>query len=674
VADAYTVAWNASASLGVTDNDTIGNGSATVTVDAAPKNGTATVSGIKINYTPNAGFFGQDSFSYKLSVGTASQSATVKLTVEAALTLQGQVSDSPIANAVVKADVGGESFTATADASGHYSLAIKTSAPGDFLTLTATGAGTQSQVVLTSLVGETGPLAATAKDGKLSADQSATLNISHLSTAQAGLIAQAGALPKTGDELVAALGRLTPQPIVDAAAMAKLVIDGGVALPAGTGDTRALLSSTTVLNTFLANLQRSKPVELEAARQATLADATLGSPPPTPGAAGSPVTLIYSYGDEAGVSVVHALTLRADGTGTETFDLARPVHWVINGRTLVVTYDQPPTERFAAGDFGYFGLQEITENSADFQIIRTGLTLSDLGGTDKASLAKVTRQGLEVLTIAGQTIGQKPLSASEVMRRQIGTQAFKAEDFAVGTQLAGLVAPSRWPDVDAPDLNGSVESHQDIATITSATELSLSRSGLKASWRLVDGQLRVDYSNGISHLYTLLGKGFRGDSRWLLQVLATNGSPKTAMELSVIPVAAPTLDRSFWQHNFASNNGASYDPGVTYSPRSDGRFALNVISGGKAPTDYDYSRREWRLLPDGRLEAIQTFSSGCSVYQPLPGQPSCIISQKREWQPLLRVGDTVWVMQHGPVLFDQSGAVVSSNDVWRLMALTLQGN
>lgn len=673
VADAYTLAWNASASLGVTDNDTLGGGgSATVAVDVAPKHGTATVSGSKINYTPNAGFFGPDSFSYKLSVGTASQSATVKLTVEAALTLHGQVGSTPIANATVKAGVGSQSFTATADAGGRYSLAVKTADAGDFLALTATGAGAQSKLVLTSLVGETGALAAATKDGKLSADQSAALNISHLSAAQAGLIAQAGSLPRSGAELAAALGRLTPQPTQDAAAVVKLVVDGGVALPAGAGDTRALLSSATQLSALLANLQQSKPVELEAARQATLGDPSLGLPPPTPAAGGAPLTLIYCYGDESGVQGVRVLTLSADGTGTEIHDRARPVHWSVSGRALQFTYDEPITENFQDVDRAFLGQLEITEG-VPFQLVRTGMAFSDFGGTPGAALAKVTRQARVVLQPPGQPTSQRLVSSSEVMRRQIDTLPLKAEDLAAITHLAGLVAPTRDPWLDSVDANGFMESHQDIAAFTSPTELTLSRTGLKASWRLVDGKLRIDYAGGISHLYASLGKGVRGDSRWLLQTLA-NGSPQTALELSVIPVAIPTLDRSFWQHSFASNNGASYSPGVYYRLRSDGGFGLRIISAGLAATDYDYSRREWRLLANGQVEAVRTYSSGCSFYQPLPGQGTCAISQKRAWQPLMRVGDTVWVMQQGPVLFDQAGRTSSGDYRSQLLALTLQGD
>ncbi|MGM9482445.1 Ig-like domain-containing protein [Roseateles sp. NT4] len=663
-ADAYTVAWNAGTALGVTDNDTVSNGSASVAVDSAPAHGTATVDGSKITYTPSPGFFGSDSFSYKLSVGTASQSATVKVTVEAALTLQGQVTDAPVANATVKADVGAQSFTATADANGRYTIAVRSSQPGDFVTLTATGAGTQSKVVLTSLPGEIGGLAAAAKDGKLAAEQNAALNLTHLSAAQAGLIAQAGAQPKTNAELTAALERLGPQTVLDVAATAKLVIDGGVALPAGVADTRALLNSATALNGLRNSLRRDKAVDFEAARQATLGDTALNAPPPSPAASGAPVTLIYSYGDEAGSQAVRTLTLRADGTGTDVTDRPRAVHWTAGAHSTTVTYDQYPVESYRPYDYTYLGQLQISED-VPFQLIRTGLVLSDVGGPQGASLARVTRLGRVMRGAPGQVLGVRQVDSSDLMRRQTATPAFKAEDFAVGTQWAGVPSSLSL-------LMDAVESHQDIATITSATELTLSRSGLKGNWRLVDGKLRVDFARN-SYLYTLLGKGAHGDARWLIQDLGADGSPQTAVEVSVIPVAIPTLDRAFWQHSFASNVTASYSPGTYYQPRSDGRFGLQYTEAGQPPTAFDFSRREWRLLADGRLEAVRSYEANCSIYQPLPGQGACTLWQQREWQPLLRVGDTVWVMQHGPVVFDTDGTA-SNADSWMLLALTLQAD
>jgi Bacterial Ig domain len=662
--DSYTLAWQAAATLGVTDNDTASGGTPTLTIDGTPKNGTATVSGTKVTYTPNTGFFGADSFSYKLSVGSASQSATVNLAVEAALTLQGRVTDGPIANAAVKASVGNRSFSATADASGNYSVAIKTSQPGDFITLTATGAGTQAQVVLTSLVGEARSLAAAARDGKLTAEQKAGLDVTHVTAAQSGLISQAGTAPKTDAELATALQGLSPQAVLNCAAAVKLVVDGGIALPTGVVDTRELLNSGTAMGAFQAGLLRDKPVALEAARLSTRDDPLLSKAPPTPAANGAPVTLIYAYGEEAGTAQVRVLTLRADGTGTEVSDATRSITWKLDGRALAVTYDSFIEETFGAFGIAYIGDKTIESESA-FTLVIRGLRLSDLGSDGGAgALASVTTVGSTV-DLEGPQMGVvKDVSGGDLMRRHVaGLLSFKAADFAVGTQLAGVSAAM---GVDAGGLH---QSNQDVATFTSATELSLARTGQTGRWKIVDGKLRVDLPQA-SHLYTLLGRGPLGDSRWLLQRLDANDVAVSTHELGVIAAAPPTLSRAFWTgKTWKSNIGTSTGVPFVVQLLDDARASLSSAVPGQGPVVANF-RRYWRLLDDGRVDIVRADSASCVVYLPsgAAGPAPCTLSQQRLWQPVAQTGNTVWVMQQGPILFDRFNEASAFR--WSLVALT----
>lgn len=666
-ADAYTLAWNAPATLGVTDNDTTSGGTSALSIDGAPKNGTATVSGSKVTYTPNAGFFGKDSFSYKLSVGTASQSATVKLTVEASLTVQGQVTDGPVPNAAVKASVGSQNFTASADATGKYSLTIKTSEPSDFVTLTATGAGAQANVVLTSLVGEMSGLAASAKDGKVASDQKPGLDVTQLSAAQAGLLAQAGAAPKSDSELANALQSLSPQTVLDAAATVKLVVDGGVALLSGVADTRELLNSSQALANFQAGLLRDKPGEFDAARKSTRDDALLSKAPPTPAAAGTPVTLIYAYGEEASTTKVRVLTLRADGTGIELSDQSRSLTWKLDGRSVTVTYDKTMLQTLEADEAAEVGDHEVLATVRTL-VARTGLKLSDIGpDSSRVTLASVTTTAT-VMELEGPNQGVvNAITGGELMRRHTaGKLAFKAEDFPVGAKLAGVSAAM------GVDVVGDAQSNQDIATITSATELSLTRTGQKASWKIVDGKLRVDLPQ-VSHLYTLLGQGPLGDSRWLLQQLDANGAPVSAYELSVVPVAPPTLDRSFWLRPLRSNVGASTATPVFFQFLNDARasVASALLGDGVVVPNF---RRYWRLLEDGRVQISATNNPNCVIYQPdgTLGPVPCALTQTRYWQPVAQTGNTLWVMQQGTILFG-SGNEASANR-WSLVALSWQSN
>jgi hypothetical protein len=266
-ADNYTVAWNGERLLTVLDNDITRDGTSTLSVAVAPTNGSVTASNGALNYTPRPGFFGEDSFTYKLDVDSASSTAVVKLVVEAQLTLQGVVTDGPIANAKVVAAVGSASFSVDADAQGPYALPIKTSRPGDFVVLTATGVGAQSKVVLTSVVGEVAGLAAASTANRVTADRAPALMVTHLSAAQAGLMVQAGKLPSSNAELLAAGQKIDSDAVLDAAALVKLVVDNNVALPAGAATTRDMLNSATVLTAFVDARQLADAPQLAAARR-----------------------------------------------------------------------------------------------------------------------------------------------------------------------------------------------------------------------------------------------------------------------------------------------------------------------------------------------------------------------------------------------------------------------
>lgn len=86
VNDSATVDRNAAAvSIAVLSNDSDPDGDAlTITASTAPANGTATISGSSVLYTPRAGFTGSDSFSYTISDGALTATATVNITVRIA--------------------------------------------------------------------------------------------------------------------------------------------------------------------------------------------------------------------------------------------------------------------------------------------------------------------------------------------------------------------------------------------------------------------------------------------------------------------------------------------------------------------------------------------------------------------------------------------------------------
>ena len=77
-----TVQEDGSTTIGLTATDPNGQ-AVTFAITTDPTNGTATLSGTEITYTPNANFYGTDSFDYTASNGTyTSDPATITITVE----------------------------------------------------------------------------------------------------------------------------------------------------------------------------------------------------------------------------------------------------------------------------------------------------------------------------------------------------------------------------------------------------------------------------------------------------------------------------------------------------------------------------------------------------------------------------------------------------------------
>jgi hypothetical protein len=106
----------------------------------------------KIVYTPAPGYTGRDSFQYSIKGTRAVGIGSVRVDIGRALTVQGRVTDAPVANATVVASVGGHDFATTADAQGNYSLQMI--GLGDsMVTLSAQGTGEQDNVALLSTVG-----------------------------------------------------------------------------------------------------------------------------------------------------------------------------------------------------------------------------------------------------------------------------------------------------------------------------------------------------------------------------------------------------------------------------------------------------------------------------------------------------------------------------------------
>jgi len=191
-----------------------------------------------------------------------------------ALTLQGQVTDSPIADATLTAQVGDRQYQTVADANGNYELRVVARSDDEFVRLSATGSAAQPLVQFESLLGSAGRLASEAgSDGVLSSGENAQTDVTHFTTAQFALMLEAnqGAIPADDDSLALLTEGISADALVQGAALIQLVVDGGASLPAGVSNTLALLTSPEATQAFIDSLP-------EGALEQAIADVTSTTP------------------------------------------------------------------------------------------------------------------------------------------------------------------------------------------------------------------------------------------------------------------------------------------------------------------------------------------------------------------------------------------------------------
>lgn len=649
-ADSFTVSWNSGSAVDVLANDTVSPGNVKLAVATLPSHGVVTDQNGTLVYTPEPGYFGADEFSYKLGGDSASSIATVSLVVLAQFALQGVVTDGPIANAQVQARVGSQTFNADADAAGRYSVQVRSSQPGDFVTLTATGVGSQSAVVLTSLVAEVAGLASQVVDGKLTAEHVPALQVTHLSAAQAGLMAQLGLTPTSNAELAAAAQQLDSHAVLDAAALVRLVVDGGVALPDGVASTRDLLQSAPALAAFHAARRIADKPQLEAAWSATLEDPALMRAPAVPAADAAPMLLRYAHGVGGSTLPVPRLTLRADGSATVVSDVSRPAHWRVEGAALRVTYDAPIVVTGLVDDARGSGEQYAAE------FVSTELQFSDLGASNgRYALASMTHVGY-TQTLAGPSAGRVDNVGRSLLRRHVGgAVALRSEDFPVGARIGGL--QSERP----PESGGPVFNRQDVLRITGSGTGLMERTGATAHWRVVEGALLVDIGTQ-AYRYVPLGVGVLGEARWAMEQLDAAGEVISHREIMAVRATAAGLSVSEWAKLWHGNLNASAGLQVVYGLQADGRWGVNSSNRGE-PLPIVNPTRYWRQLPDGRLELVSS-AGGCN---PFVGVPTCRISFQRFWTPVARSGRTVWLIEH--LIGNPASTTTDTQDI-RFVAFT----
>ena len=614
-ADTTTLPWNLPGTVKVLANDTASRGALTLSAVGTPANGTAKVVGNDVEYTPKADFVGTDTFSYtaKAEDGVTAN-GTVTLTVQAALTLKGVVTDGPIANAAITAKVGTQNFTATADAQGAYTLNVTTLAPSDAVQLSASGVGAQSHVKLTATLGDLASLYKQAdKAGVL-----AGTGVTHYSTALAALVADAnaGQSPATVAKL-AELGRsVSPEQLLELATAIKLVVDKAVPLPSGVADTAALVSSpgsSSALKAFMAQQQTGNAALLAATRDEVLAAAGV------PGARFAPTvaTQRFFYDTQLGTSGAVQVVFQPDGTGRlTTQDADASGKWSFDGTQgdVVFTLDTPRSTIGTATDAATGQQYEVRQ---DIELYRLKQVSGDANG---GSAVMQVRARTEIL--GGPRKGETQTVWSNGLNKfvtQAQMTAFKPGDFSAGMKFGGIA-----PLADA-GLAINNRSGADILELTGATTARLLRSGEQLAWKVgEDGALVISRGDLERRYYDLGLPDAFNVVKWLAVKTLRAGALQS---VDVVPAASlddggfvGTLLGPRWAAQLNRAVTAGVGSGLDYAFKQDGsgqRFTVNLVSGSETV-------QTLRWTPDwARGSAlISTLSSSGTV------------TNIREWLPL----------------------------------------
>jgi hypothetical protein len=174
-ADSISLQEDSTVSFSPLINDSLTTGSAFVITTSSPLNGSVSISGETLTYTPSANFNGQDSFNYTVTQGSITASSSVSVTVAA-------VNDAPTLN-IASTISYKENDTDTIDPS---ALDVD----GDDLTLTISGTDADSFTLTNNLISfNSSPdfetkssyvITLTLTDGVLSVEKTITININDI--------------------------------------------------------------------------------------------------------------------------------------------------------------------------------------------------------------------------------------------------------------------------------------------------------------------------------------------------------------------------------------------------------------------------------------------------------------------------------------------------------------
>ena len=296
-------------------------------------------------------------------------------------TVSGTVSEAAFANATVTGTLAGQTFTATADASGAFSLPLQadddeTNLFADIRASSVTTAGLEYYKFVPSLTADVTEEVAGSFTTKLSSavaalfdvqpmaegDSPNTVSINAVSTALYSLIvaANGGTAPTNLDSFTLVEKSVSPDELIEAAAVVKLVTQGGVfALPEGVTNVLELLTNTEAYNNYVAAAEAEDPNIITDTIDEIIADPEL-TPPVDESSLASTYFEVYPAADGFLSRGGNRYDFNEDGTGAEVFSAG--VHefdWSLAEGKVEITYAGTTSSTyFPTVTVGLFGLTQ----------------------------------------------------------------------------------------------------------------------------------------------------------------------------------------------------------------------------------------------------------------------------------------------------------------------------
>ncbi|ALU41635.1 hypothetical protein [Pseudoalteromonas rubra] len=304
---------------------------------------------------------------------------TIKRRV-ASVTLNGIVTDEPIANASVSIEVAGQTKEVAADAQGTYSaqVTVDESEADALVRIVALGGADQTEVKFVSQLNSVSKLLVQAGEDKiLSKDENFSVNVTNVTTAEYALLTRGDNTLSSDDGLSEALLNVDADEKLQLAALIKIVVDNDeYTLPEGVNSTLELVADKESAAQFEKEVESKDPTLIDQTRKEIIEDDELVS-----GKAGSMAGDYIIHSPAYRVNPVYHLQLDEAGTGSvAAMNQVSVKEWTQNEGVVQVLLTEPLVlERFQRTRSDEFGGWVVDESGQyvhdDVELKTTQLTL-----------------------------------------------------------------------------------------------------------------------------------------------------------------------------------------------------------------------------------------------------------------------------------------------------------